>query len=600
MAGESFEPWLDRAPDSDTLVILIHGLRGGPKQLDGLKHCVRSAYPGCDTFAPPMPYGGCKLLTWTSPAKALADLVGAIDAIWAQKNGTGPGYRSIVVVGYSIGALFARRVAIAAYGEKASAPFEPELSGFAERREWAGAIRRVVFLAGMTKGWEPTQALSTINTIFWRAAGLVLEFTPARYGVLLEARSGYPFVAQTRLQWLALMRRNPAPDFDVVQLLGTIDDLVSPDDMIDVAVDLMREDKFTLLELPNTGHRDAVRVARPGPDLASEPSKGAVRWALFAKAVFQPSATLASDPQSVPFALLSDGSLARPDPTVTDVVFVVHGIRDKGFWTKKIARAIRREAAASGEVRKVQSMTMSYGYLPMLPFIFPAIRRGKTAWLMDRYVEARALYPEAVFHYVGHSNGTYLAARALADYPAVRFGRIVFGGSVVRSNFDWRSHVRAGRLRSILNYVATGDWVVAIIPSGLGLLDLGGGGHSGFRQLGAPGRGDRAAVAATPLGTEPSYQLNYIKGSHSAAIRESQWDEIAGFVVSGTSPSVDDTSDYKGRQSPLVRTLGLLPPLFLLILVAALVALYVYAGLNLGILAWIVGALLLATILWLV
>jgi pimeloyl-ACP methyl ester carboxylesterase len=311
---------------------------------------------------------------------------------------------------------------------------------------------------------------------------------------------------------------------------------------------------------------------------------------------------LVLDPQAVPFPLLADGSLARPDPSVTDVVFVVHGIRDKGFWTKKIARAIRREAAAapaSGKPRKVQSMTMSYGYLPMLPFIFPTVRRGKTAWLMDRYVEARALYPEAVFHYVGHSNGTYLAARALTDYPAVRFERIVFGGSVVRSDFDWRAHVRAGRLRSILNYVATNDWVVAIFPSGLRALDLGAGGHAGFGQLGTPGRAGKPDITVAQLGSDPSYQLNYIRGNHGAAIRESQWDEIAGFIVGGVRPSLD-TTDYQGRQSWLVKTFGLLPPLWLLLFVAASLGLYVFAGLHLGVLAWIVGAILLATILWLV
>ncbi len=596
----SFEPWLDRSPDADTLVILIHGLRGGPEQLRGLAACVRSAHPGCDIYAPAMPYGGRKLLTSTSPARALADLVGGIEGIWQERKArTGAGYRSIVVVGYSIGALFARRVAIAAFGEHSAAPFEPSLSGFAEPREWAGAITRIVFLAGMTKGWEPTQALSTLDTIVWRAASLILEFTPARHGVLLEARSGYPFVAQTRLQWLALMRQDPAPKFDVVQLLGTIDDFVSPDDMIDVSVDLLREEKFSLLELPHTGHLDAVRVAPPGPGTASE---DAVRWELFAKAVFAPLDLLASDPQAVAFSLLADGSLARPDPSVTDVVFVVHGIRDKGFWTKKIARAIRREAAAApstGKPRKVQSMTMSYGYLPMLPFIFPTVRRGKTAWLMDRYVEAKALYPEAVFHYVGHSNGTYLAARALADYPAVRFGRIVFGGSVVRSDFDWRAHVRAGRLGSILNYVATNDWVVAIFPSGLRALDLGAGGHAGFRQLGNPSGTGRPDITIAPLGTSPSYQLNYISGDHGAAIRESQWDEIAGFIVSGARPSLD-TTDYEGRQSRLVKTFGVLPPLWLLLFAAILLGLYVYAGLHLGALAWIAGAILISMILWLV
>jgi hypothetical protein len=115
---------------------------------------------------------------------------------------------------------------------------------------------------------------------------------------------------------------------------------------------------------------------------------------------------------------MADTLPPEPDADVTDVVFVVHGIRDKGFWTQKIARTIKRHA---GDRQKIGSWTESYGYFAMLPFILRSVRRRKVEWLMDRYTEARARYPYATFHYVGHSNGTYLAAAALQLYPAARF-----------------------------------------------------------------------------------------------------------------------------------------------------------------------------------
>jgi len=135
---------------------------------------------------------------------------------------------------------------------------------------------------------------------------------------------------------------------------------------------------------------------------------------------------------------MADSLPPKPNRDVTDVVFVIHGIRDKEFWTQKIARRIKIEAVEL-ETRIFASRTETYGYFAMLPFMSRIVRQRKVEWLMDRYAEARACYPRAVFHYVGHSNGTYLAAQALRDYPAARFTNIVFAGSVVRRDYDWLS-----------------------------------------------------------------------------------------------------------------------------------------------------------------
>ena len=82
---------------------------------------------------------------------------------------------------------------------------------------------------------------------------------------------------------------------------------------------------------------------------------------------------------------------------------------------------------------------------------------------------------------------------------------MVFAGSVVRSDYDWKGLVRSGRIARVMNYVASRDWVVAIFPRGLEplrMFDLGGAGWSGFLDGSAP----------------PSdvTQLRYVKGSHGA------------------------------------------------------------------------------------
>src|ERR1700730_14786055 len=101
----------------------------------------------------------------------------------------------------------------------------------------------------------------------------------------------------------------------------------------------------------------------------------------------------------------------------------------RGFWTHKIARAVKQEAER--EKRMFHSFTRTYGYFAIFPFVVPWIRHWKTCWLMDHCVLMRALYPAAKFSYVGHSNGTYLLARALLHYRRTAGNNVVFAGRVV-------------------------------------------------------------------------------------------------------------------------------------------------------------------------
>lgn len=160
---------------------------------------------------------------------------------------------------------------------------------------------------------------------------------------------------------------------------------------------------------------------------------------------------------------------------------------------------------------------------------------------MDQYTEAVARYPNARFSYVGHSNGTYLLARALADYPAVRFHRVVFAGSVVRRTYDWRALRDRKQVDGVLNFVATADWVVAIFPKAfqtVRLSDLGSAGHDGFEA---------------PVG-----QVRYVCGGHGAALVEDNWDTIAKFVVDGTLEPKGEL--LAPRQAWPVRLLGWVAP----------------------------------------
>jgi alpha-beta hydrolase superfamily lysophospholipase len=152
------------------------------------------------------------------------------------------------------------------------------------------------------------------------------------------------------------------------------------------------------------------------------------------------------------------------DDTVEHVVFVVHGIRDHGYWTGRLARRIQRVARQQGT--KCVAITSRYGYFPMWPFIFSYIMRQRNVrWFMDQYTAAIAKYPNARVSFLGHSNGTYLLANALRHYPCCRFERAIFAGSVVRTTFPWDQMIAEGRIKQVRNVVAASDGSPQYLPA---------------------------------------------------------------------------------------------------------------------------------------
>ena len=550
------------------LFVLLHAFCQSPQTLKPVQDAIRDTYPDADIYAPELPFAGKFGWICHRDASAVAaDLVDIIDRIVQDREfNAAQQYESINLVGHSIGAVFARKIAIVAHaeqqrtGEDAAlyAPFEKHLAKFrAAPLSWASRIKRIVLIAGMNRGWSPSSAMDWVTSIKWSVSTwlgeLLLHGSPVIFGV----RQGAVFSVQTRLQWLALMHRKSAadrPKIVVTQLLGTVDDMVAPDDSVDYAVDSSDEDgakSYFYLEVPNSGHHDIIDLRRPndieaamaGSGVPCDPTStdfaqwcGEQRYVVFRHALCDSAERLAESQYTVTRDQMNDSLPDAPEWGVTDVVFVIHGIRDKGFWTQKVARAIKQEATSTRDFR---SVTKSYGYFAMAPFVLWWIRKQKAEWLMDQYTEARARYPRAEFSYVGHSNGTYLVARALRDYPAANFKRVVLAGSVVRRDYKWRKLVAEQRVGEVLNYVATGDWVVAIFPKGMQpmpIFDLGSAGHDGFKE-------------ASPTG--PVHQVSYIVGSHGAGHAERHWGDIAKFIVSGRVPTRDART-----QSTKIRWLG--------------------------------------------
>lgn len=69
---------------------------------------------------------------------------------------------------------------------------------------------------------------------------------------------------------------------------------------------------------------------------------------------------------------------------------------------------------------------------------------------------------------LAHSLGSYIFARYLTDMGSIseRFSGVVFAGSIVRTDFDWRSHLEKLHVGAVMNTKSPGDSWVRHLPDG--------------------------------------------------------------------------------------------------------------------------------------
>src|SRR5205085_8923551 len=95
-------------------------------------------------------------------------------------------------------------------------------------------------------------------------------------------------------------------------------------------------------------------------------------------------------------------------------------------------------------------------------------------------------------------------------------------------SYDWNSLIKAGRVKKVLNCVATSDWVVGYFPKAFEMVpiqDLGSAGHDGFTAATVTTNViELSATNGAPV---------YVVGGHGAALNELMWDEFGRFLMSG-------------------------------------------------------------------
>lgn len=450
-----------------------------------------------------------------------------VQEIWAKKR-----YRSVVLVGNSMGALIARKALLYSQGAADSNP--------KTATEWGGRVTRLVLLAGMNRGWDLAggkPADMRWHTYYGLVAAAWFGNLTHSGQLLLQMESGAPFVANLRLEWMRWVTKSAGRNLEIVQLLGDIDEVVSADDNADLRVSGQGE-KFVWLKVRGTGHSDILDTSEPVEKL------GEYRMNKFRSAITLEIDTLQWYSEELPYTT---------DDKVTHVVFVLHGIRDLGEWSSSIETELRKRVQAlppngQGE-HKLAIASVRYGYFGMGQFLVPRDRQKYVRWFMDQYTETLARYPNAKqIDFIGHSNGTYLLGEALKRYTSMKVDRVVLGGSVLPKDYDWKEVFDRKQVQIVRNYVADDDWVVALFPRFFELPpmrwfndDLGSAGFNGF-DAGKDG-----------AGAQPVHNIKFIQGGHSAFLEELE--QIGRFLVppaGATDPVPMAEREEPERSSPVL------------------------------------------------
>ena len=582
----------------DTLCVMVRGWtnrKERPRVLlteeggefpDGFRKLVQETLPGADIIYPDLDMG---LYSTADPYSLAEELLQAIDEAFRPER-----HSKVRIVAYSSGGPIARFALTKAFGVDDFGNVSQK------RRAWAAkdVTVRVIYLAGTLHGWSVTTATPAglrfsepLTEAFVRAVCFLKSLEEP---FIAHLRRNEPFIIDGRLRQLALRDASAPDDFPWQQIafLGTQDEFISPND----CVELTHRSYSVFVETPATNHMEMLNVDVASAD--GEPEKEQViieRRRLLTRGLIDDFDTLSADDD---FVIHEDDindyfdSLDRPRDlrqinggAPNHATIILHGIRDNGFWTKRVARRLKENSTRP----LLRAPSPSYGFFSMLDFVYKPARTKQTKWLMGQYADIRECYPQAHISFVGHSNGTYLAKRAMELCKSIKFKRIFFGGSVVRKDHDWLA-LRPQIEGEVLNLTGSDDMVIARLPGVmerfrfLRFLDVGGAGFDGFDQA---SRSD-------------GWIKNWIyRGGHSDAVGEPNWGIIAHFIANGDMPDGDGaerTMDERrrGRGAVFFTLSRLLLGLVLICLTTWAISLMstVLATLWVVLLAWVIWRVL--------
>jgi hypothetical protein len=125
---------------------------------------------------------------------------------------------------------------------------------------------------------------------------------------------------------------------------------------------------------------------------------------------------------------LEDGTLTPPAPPLIDtqVIILVHGIRDYALWQKSIRRTFERHFAVVE--------TTNYGLFDLVRFLLPIsyFRRAAIEVVWRQLRDIKRQHPERQLSFVAHGFGSYVLAHILQQEFDFTAFRILFCKSVLK------------------------------------------------------------------------------------------------------------------------------------------------------------------------
>jgi pimeloyl-ACP methyl ester carboxylesterase len=455
------------------LIVYVGGLSEKPTAivplLDQLRK--RADLAGYDTYVyqrSVTPFSRGKL------AERGRELAAAISNYWDTQGNPD----DVILMGHSIGGLLVRSAylnGVGAFGDEPNA--------------WAQRVSRIVLFAAPNRGLEAKRF--PLLTRFLMS--LILSFS--HHWAAADALRGTPFLTSLRITWMRKFPMLAKPPL-VVQVRGTRDTAV----MLEDSIDLEAMPNSTRVEIAGADHQSIIRPDRPDEDRPGE------QLALLEKAI---TGEFQDDPGLAP---------RTPQVDVTEVIFLLHGIRAGIFgWVERLGKIIR------GQAPTVFVEEQSYGYLSAWKFMLPWGHDRQFRMFADWYTQMLSAYGSVPFHFVGHSNGTYVLGRSLDRVEAMTFGKVYVAGSVLPTDYPWTKFKARGQVNELVNACGNTDVPVGVLCKmlrGVGRRHLGTGGFDGF---------DDVAVVREQFVT--------IAGGHGAGLVDNRLPGVADYILNDTVPS---------------------------------------------------------------
>jgi pimeloyl-ACP methyl ester carboxylesterase len=470
-------------PSPQRLVVVTPGTGQGPAQWASFRKALESDPASRDVAWLVFDHG----IRSTSIGKA-RDYASLLSSCISEKF-RAANYRSVTLIGHSIGGMITRRAFLGAAGAFAdSAPAADD---------WPSKVDSILLFASVNRG-VPASAK------WWGpSAAWLLRTFPHPQLVIEDLVAGSDFIADVRIAWIRYFGEHDAatPLPRVVQFWGTRDSVVTEQDN----ADLEAFSGPVVERVSDATHGDLQMV---DPDHAADPT---ARWALFRHHLFD---------ESPPGR--------RQVHTPTRVLFIARGIRDtsNSEWVTDLQQRAERVYS------KENVIPIEYGWFSAAHFAFRPLRSKMIPRFRDLYAERLAREPLTTFDFIGHSNGTYILGESLRTTPSMRFRNVALAAPVLPTDFDWDTLFKRGQVEHVRYDTAQRDWPVGVLCPAIRAIGFSDVGPSGVVLFGDGSLQDGRVQKVGWYAGGHGDSINQINRPHLLAFAESGDDVSAGEITS--------------------------------------------------------------------